>query len=1073
MASASAVKDITNRLESGIQELFESDKYAAYLQTMSRFHRYSTRNTLLIHMQRPDATQVAGFRAWQDKFKRQVKKGEKSIKIFAPTPFVTTKEMEKIDPVTQRPIIGDDGNPVREQVEIRLARFRVASVFDVSQTEGEPLPTLAENISGNVSRYELFMDALRAVSPLPISFDDLPEDTDGICHYGDRISIRNGMSEVQTVAAVIHEITHAKLHSLQFVRESGEEAKDRRTEEVEAESVSYSVAQYYGIDTGANSFGYIAEWSRGRELKELNTSLDTIRKATAELIDGIDEQYRTLAKERGIDLSIDPAAGEQITLDTVQDAVANETPGLPDYSTLPTDDRAVGTNVLMPPVFNDGNFNREGRRIRVTVEEPAGKYQLFSRDDGEDKALYFLTASGRIDSTREYFRDEWNEESRKWESHLPTETELDEVLPLIAAQFERDMADPVKWAKYQHAAVVNRLGDCEAHNIPVRKQRDEEDKARLEAERREEMEANRRNEEIFDARVDEIAEAIKDGKTISVGYDEYLYEGKNPVLDLFRLYGVELPLRTQGWVNTGLAELSASGYRYYKSKTRGNSTVFNDYFNKLREAIQLTPIVELRQGEPSATDAEVKNTLEHKLFDKFAGMFPNFMSGKCSYLRLESESFEPLSLEWIDSERISVMHTYKMNGDTMYDPMVTFDVDRQAQTMTAHEFEQSMPPLYQRVEEENGDGLSVDGNGNQREIRSLQGQINSFSQQWFSNIGQQGFMPVRGTMKLDGEDIAVTFDMEGNVVMPEPEVQETPITAPNMSLPDPSMTVSEALAYGYSDENMLPLSNDRAAELFDTGHCIYLLYPDNSEAMALDRDEIKDHDGLCGIEKVDWERSPLYAAQIVAAASAEGRLESDLLHSDGDCFGIYQLKSGDETRDYRFESVEHLEKRGLSIDRANYELIYTAPLAAADTLDSIYTRFNLNHPAEFTGHSLSVSDVVVLKKDDSLTSHYVDDFGFTAISSFTGNERSTAAPQAENIYSQLGNSHGAPTVSELEAEVKAGKSISLMDLSRAIKAEQPTPAKGKPSLLGKLEENKQRVAQQGQPEPRKADELEV
>lgn len=236
MASSTAVKELTDKLENGIQDLFESEKYMAYLQTMSRFHRYSTRNTLLIHMQDPAATRVAGYNDWKNKFKRQVKKGEKGIRILAPTPFITRKEMEKIDPETQRPIIGDDGQPIREEVEIRLARFKPVSVFDISQTEGEPLPSIVEEVSGNVARYELFMDALRAVSPLPIHFEALPEDTDGICSFGDKISIRNGMSEVQTVAAVIHEMTHAKLHDTKFLQE-GEKPKDRRTKEVEAESV--------------------------------------------------------------------------------------------------------------------------------------------------------------------------------------------------------------------------------------------------------------------------------------------------------------------------------------------------------------------------------------------------------------------------------------------------------------------------------------------------------------------------------------------------------------------------------------------------------------------------------------------------------------------------------------------------------------------------------------------------------------------------------------------------------------------------------------------------------------------
>ena len=252
----------------------------------------------------------------------------------------------------------------------------------------------------------------------------------------------------------------------------------------------------------------------------------------------------------------------------------------------------VGTNVLMPPVFDGGNFNRNIKRIRVTVEEPAGKYELFSREEFENKALYFLTASGMIDRTKEYFRDVWNDETRKWENHRPTESELDEIIPLIAERFDKDLADPVKWAKYQHAAVLNRIEECEAHNAPIRNLREEESKARKAEALRERKETERLKLVKYEARVNEIATAIGSGKAISVSFNEYEYDGKNPVLDLFKMYGIKLPLRTQGWVNSGLAEITGGGYRYLKSKHKGNSTAFSGYLNKLREAIRLMPIDE-------------------------------------------------------------------------------------------------------------------------------------------------------------------------------------------------------------------------------------------------------------------------------------------------------------------------------------------------------------------------------------------------------------------------------------------------------------------------------------------------
>ncbi|MCL2722305.1 MAG: ArdC-like ssDNA-binding domain-containing protein, partial [Treponema sp.] len=210
MADNPTVKEITDKIEAGVKDLYESEKYADYLRTMSRFHRYSARNIMLIHLQKPDATHVAGYQSWKNKFKRQVKRGEHGIKILAPAPFIIKEEKEILDPLTKKPIINEYGEPLHEEIEIKTARFKVASVFDISQTVGEPLPQLAETLTGDVERYELFMDALKAISPLPVVFEYLPPDTDGTCTFGDKIRIREGMSEIQTVSATIHEIAHAK-----------------------------------------------------------------------------------------------------------------------------------------------------------------------------------------------------------------------------------------------------------------------------------------------------------------------------------------------------------------------------------------------------------------------------------------------------------------------------------------------------------------------------------------------------------------------------------------------------------------------------------------------------------------------------------------------------------------------------------------------------------------------------------------------------------------------------------------------------------------------------------------------
>ena len=297
---AEKLKEITDRLEQGITELFESERYREYLRVMSKFHNYSFNNTLLIAMQKPDASLVAGFSAWKNNFGRNVMKGQKGIKIIAPSPFKIKQEVEKIDPHTQKPIIGKDGKPVTEEKEIKIPAYKVVSVFDVSQTEGKELPDIAvDELTGDVERYRDFFAALEKTSPVPIGFEQIPGSSHGYYHLEDkRIAIDEGMSEIQTLKTAIHEIAHAKLHDIDLNAPENEQQPriDRRTREVEAESVAYTVCQHYGLDTSDYSFGYVAGWSSGRELSELKNSLETIRSAAAEIINSIDETLAELSK---------------------------------------------------------------------------------------------------------------------------------------------------------------------------------------------------------------------------------------------------------------------------------------------------------------------------------------------------------------------------------------------------------------------------------------------------------------------------------------------------------------------------------------------------------------------------------------------------------------------------------------------------------------------------------------------------------------------------------------------------------------------------------------------------------
>ena len=353
-SSKERIKEITAGIEKGIMELFESDRYRNYLTTMSRFHKYSLNNVMLIHAQRPDATLVAGFNKWKNSFGRHVKKGEKGIQILAPTPYKIKQEAQKLDPDTKLPLLDENGEPVTEEKEVTIPMFKVVSVFDVSQTDGRPLPQISSTLTGDVAEYEIFLEALRRTSPVPISFQAMEPGMDGyFAPKKQKIFLREGMSQVQTICAAVHEIAHSKLHDYEHMTELADDRetilvpgeKSRNTEEVEAESISYAVCQYFGIETADNSFGYIAAWSQGKELKELRASLETINKTSSELISGIEQHYREICKERGIQTETQEqdTSPEVLPPESAPEAVPPPAPPKeqePDYS-LPLPDPTI------------------------------------------------------------------------------------------------------------------------------------------------------------------------------------------------------------------------------------------------------------------------------------------------------------------------------------------------------------------------------------------------------------------------------------------------------------------------------------------------------------------------------------------------------------------------------------------------------------------------------------------------------------------------------------------------------------------------------------------------------------
>lgn len=792
------LKDITYSIEKGIQELFQSDKYAQYLRTMSRFHKYSVNNQMLIYMQRPDATLVAGFNKWRDQFERNVMKGEKGIKIIAPTPFKKKIEEQKLDPDTKQPMLDADGKVIMEEKEIKIPMFKPVTVFDVSQTQGKPLPQLASDLTGNVQNYEGFMEALRRSSPVPINFQPLYDGSDGFFSLDKQsITIREGMSEVQTVSAVVHEIAHAKLHNTQklpipegaktyqeieifdvpglfsngriaseevpdglyrydlrgsdydpsmpvavenqvvvnhsgsvlttkplpipdggrlmFTEDEGmnfvggditayqfvnEHRKDRNTEEVEAESISFAVCAYYGIETGENSFGYIANWSKGKELKELRESLETINKSASELITDIDHHYAEIMKECEAEIAAEVAP------------------------------------VVQEPVLQSAT----------------------------EEALYLLND-----------------------------------------------------AQYLHVQM---------------------------------SEAGTWDFSFYDKETLK----LQDGGLLD-----------NP----------EMPI------------------------------------DQARDAI-----------------------------------------------------FEEMAM---DIQSIEVI-----TGDQMQQKLDEIDAIAQA----------AAEAVFAKY-----------------------------------NSAEAGI---------------------------EPPVEEAPpMQAPeNGYMPDPSMSIEAMNAYGYTDSDMLPLSKERALELFERDVPIYMLYDDNSAAMAFEPEDIQLFSGCFGISREDWEQIrgevPPMDAEVV-----RHKREQAFLENRADTFAIYQLKRDDATTDLRFMNTEWLKKKGIEPQYDNYELVYTGALtydgSQIDKLEGIYRTFNIDHPADFTGHSLSVSDIVALKQDGVVSCHYVDSVGYKELPTFMKAENylKTAEMQLEDDYGMIdGIVNNGPRQTEPPARKQPEKQADIKSK--------------KPSVLAKL-----------------------
>ena len=828
------VKEITDRLEEGLKELFEGEKYKSYLNTMSKFHNYSANNIQLIEMQCPDATYVAGYKAWQKNFERHVNRGERGIRILAPSPYKIKEEQEKIDPVTNEPVLDRDGMPVVEEVEIKIPAFRVVTVFDYSQTDGKELPGLGvSELQGNVERYRDFMEALAKVSPVPIRYEGMEGDRKGyFIDLNHPIAIKEGMGEAQTAKTGVHEVAHAKLHAKEVEQETGI-AKDRETKEVEAESIAYTVCQHFGIDTSDYSFGYIAGWSSGKEMPELKSSLDTIRRTSSELIKGIEAQLLEIDKER-----VAEQAQEDIIL-----LVANTDRSEYDLLSVRGMERTELLNFLH-------DMKDDDRQSVEAYLERAG-------------AWVTLLGNERSEEVEEYHLD------------YAYNTDTYEITDFKALQEERERANkPIEYADVVVRIAMPENGEYETIKI-----------------------TNMQSE---------VENAL---------YDMLPGEGNEwggSVTDYLKEKGFEcVTIMKSGGVNDGYPQ-------FYDFEV--------DMGKKEIHAASELPI--MQQAE------QLINLMEfHR------------------------------SVYSIDERNLIMNHAFKLDD---------------------------------------------------------MGKTTSLA---YSLAEQKDDLPLLSETK---------------------EVAQAEIDA----LPDGMVGLSEMHEYGYLWNEMLPLTKERASELFEEGMEVYLLHSDGSETLAEDWGAVQGHDGLFGVEQDDW------------SAYLEQGLEEDapspemrLLYGNESRFGIYQLKDAEETRDIRFMAMDYLEMKGIPVSKENYTLVYTGELKEGMSLEDIYTRFNIDRPADFTGHSLSVSDVVVLHQDGENTSHYVDSVGYREIPEFTkelsvfSETREEKNTDIENVAEVAKNT--AESGIQEEADADKFTYYVIEDLSARVGS---NPEKGEVERFGSLAE---------------------
>ena len=967
--SAERMKEITDRLETGIQELFESERYKAYLTTMSKFHSYSFNNTLLIAMQ--GGQLVAGYNKWRDDFHRNVKKGEKAIKILAPAPFKAKKEVQKLD-AQGRPVMGKDGKPVTEVQEIQVPAFKIVSVFDVSQTEGEPLPSIGvEELTGSVERYGEFFKALEQTSPVPIGFEDIPGGSHGYYHLTEkRIAIQEGMSELQTLKTAIHEIAHSKLHAIDPEAPAIEQADrpDSRTREVQAESVAYAVCQHYGLDTSDYSFGYVAGWSSGKDLKELKASLETIRATAHELITTIDGHLTQLQKER-------QAQQEQPQAAPLEQAAEQPDPDSVFSKLSPEQQQEMTDSVkAMLQTLIDADLKSTGEVSQGTKEAAQAQGFTIAGDGTLEQAKAPQEAGDRLDDFLE---------ATEQANAIPQPQAWNGIDGLLNGKPFMPEASPA-----DRAAALIELAE---KNAP-----------RLGSEERQLIVA--------------YAEAV--GNTDKV----------------------------IGLIN----RLCEQGYELQKGQM--DSFVKSEIESEIAVANAQRQIAQNPAAEPVVTILWSES--------------PHLKDGQQMPLHEAEAVFKEL-----DSAR---RHEREQPGYTghWYDK-TRFRIDF---TM------QGQPDSYE--------GRQDFGDGDGSLIQHIRGYHEYYAQDesWKNHVlhheGPEAWEADKAQRDMLLHEFVPYMELHCNLAAMEQEARR-PLRSGETLTPEQTAYFNAVLDYV---KECRPLLNQGQYHL-----------PEPPQLSDFDQ------------SLQDYKKQ--IEAELEQEAAAAGLTVEEYVASDYEApaqpnFSIYQVPPGPEGRDLRYRSYEDLQADGLSVDRKNYQIVYTAPLDKDTTLDEIYRRFNMEHPSDYKGHSLSMGDIVVFRQDGKQTAYYVDEgadyrqvpeffaqpekqltpdegmtgeqiqtprgrfyltdrsreqmeaagYGFHhqsedgrylimangtrafAIPAQQESHIKTAEMSTEQNYNMIdGMMNNAPSMEELEARAKAGEQISLLDVAEAAKAEAKKP----------------------------------